>query len=203
MMRIIAMLAASSLAAACTAPAQPDNRVDAPAAAADSEAPAAAGNSATPAPAESAGPTAPGTPGGLAGDRTPVSEAPIADKSAQGAAQVVQAYYALIEAGKYGEAWRLWGGDGEASGKSESAFAAQFEPYTEYHAEVGAPGEMEGAAGSSYVEVPVQTYGKRKDGTPFRERSTVTLRRVNDVPGSTEAQRRWHINGIAPAAAGG
>jgi hypothetical protein len=23
--------------------------------------------------------------------------------------------------------------------------------------------------------------------------ATITMRRVNDVPGSTEAQRRWHI----------
>jgi hypothetical protein len=191
-----ALLVASSLAA-CTAPAEPDNRSQPSAPVGNSPAPAAEGNMAPD------GPAAPGTPGGLADDRAPVAEAPIADKSAQGAAQVVQTYYALIEAKKYDQAWRLWGGEGEASGKSEAAFAAGFDGYSDYHAEVGAPGGMEGAAGSSYVEVPVQTYGRRKDGTPFRERSTVTLRRVNDVPGSTEAQRHWHINGIAPAGAAG
>jgi hypothetical protein len=60
---------------------------------------------------------------------------------------------------------------------------------------------MEGAAGSSYVAVPVRLHGRMKDGTPFRRRVEVTLRRVNDVPGSTEAQRRWHIRAIAPAGA--
>ena len=36
-------------------------------------------------------------------------------------------------------------------------------------------------------------YGRLKDGKEFNSRGTMTLRRVNDVPGSTEEQRRWHI----------
>jgi hypothetical protein len=41
-------------------------------------------------------------------------------------------------------------------------------------------------------------YGERRDGQPFHDKLTVTLRRVNDVPGSTEAQRRWRIERIQP-----
>lgn len=53
-----------------------------------------AGNTAAePAPLD---PPAPGAPGGLPDDRTPVSEASFAPDSAQGAANVVQTYYALI-----------------------------------------------------------------------------------------------------------
>jgi hypothetical protein len=52
---------------------------------------------------------------------------------------------------------------------------------------------MEGAAGSSYVDYPVQLYGRLKDGKEFNLRGTMTLRRVNDVPGSTEQQRKCHI----------
>ena len=52
---------------------------------------------------------------------------------------------------------------------------------------------MEGGAGSHYVEIPVQLYGRLKDGKEFNSRGTMTLRRVNDIPGSTEVQRRWHI----------
>ena len=62
--------------------------------------------------------------------------------------------------------------------------------------EIGKPGDMEGAAGSSYVTVPVIFYGKTKTGGSFRRAADVILRRVNDVPGSTEAQRRWHIERI-------
>ena len=52
---------------------------------------------------------------------------------------------------------------------------------------------MEGAAGSSYVDIPFRLYGRLKDGKPFNQVGTVTLRRVNDVPGSTEEQRSWRI----------
>jgi len=144
-------------------------------------------------------PPAPGTPGGLPDDRTPVSEAPFSETSAQGAANVLQSYFALIEQRRFGEAWRLWSDEGRASGASEAAFGARFAGYREYHANIGAPGEIEGAAGSLYVEVPVQVYGRRADGTPFSAAGPATLRRVNDVPGSTQAQRRWHIASIAIA----
>lgn len=50
--------------------------------------------------------------------------------------------------------------------------------------EVGEPGAMEGAAGSIYIEIPA-TVGDLS--------GTVILRRVNDVPGSTAEQRRWHV----------
>lgn len=142
-------------------------------------------------------PPAPGTPGGLPDDRTPVSETPFSETSAQGAANVLQGYFALIEQRRFGEAWRLWSDEGRASGASEADFAARFAGYREYHANIGAPGEIEGAAGSLYVEVPVQVYGRRVDGTPFSAAGPATLRRVNDVPGSTAAQRRWHIASIA------
>jgi hypothetical protein len=52
---------------------------------------------------------------------------------------------------------------------------------------------MEGAAGSSYVDIPFRLYGKLTSGGPFDLAGMVTLRRVNDVPGSSEEQRRWHI----------
>jgi hypothetical protein len=126
-------------------------------------------------------------------DRTPVSEAPFTDTSAQSAANVVQTYYALLEAGRAAEAWRLWSGAGEASGLGAAEFAARRSRYREYHAEIFAPGAIEGAAGSLYVDVPVRVYGRTAAGAPFERRGTVTLRRVNDVPGSTAEQRRWHI----------
>jgi hypothetical protein len=161
----------------------------------------AAGNAAAPAlavpPVE---PPAPGTPGGLPDDRGPVSEAPFAPTSAQGAANVVQTYYALLESGKYRDAWNLWSDGGKASGMSAADFAASFAKYAEYHAQIGAPGRIEGAAGSLYVEVPVVVYGRLKSGEEVHMNGPVTLRRVNDVPGSTARQRQWHISasGVRP-----
>ena len=126
-------------------------------------------------------------------ERTSVSEAPFTDTSAQGAANVVQTYYALLETGRASKAFRLWSGGGEASGLSEAAFAERLRRYRDYHAEVFAPGPIEGAAGSLYVDVPVRSYGHDADGRTFSRRGTVTLRRVNDVPGSTAEQRRWRL----------
>ena len=129
-------------------------------------------------------PPAPGEPGGLPDDRTPISEGAIDPKSGQGAGQVVQSYFALTESGRFAEANKLW-----SAGVERLDLAG----YREIHANIGAPGDVAGGAGSLYVEIPVQLYGRLKDGKAFNSRGTMTLRRVNDVPGSTEEQRRWRI----------
>jgi hypothetical protein len=134
-------------------------------------------------------PPAPGEPGGLPDDRTPLAEGPIDPKSAQGAAQVLQRYFALLESGETTEARELW-----SNGRVPSEFASRLAQYGEVHANIGAPGDTEGAAGSIYVDVPVQLYGRLRDGKEFNARGTMTLRRVNDVPGSTAEQRNWHIH---------
>jgi hypothetical protein len=136
-------------------------------------------------------PPAPGTPGGLPDDRTPLAEGPIDPESAQGAGQVAQSYFALIEAGEYARAFRLREPD---PALSQAAFVADLSRYADYHAQIGAPGRVEGAAGSLYVEIPVVIYGRLKSGEPVHLSGPVTLRRVNDVPGSTAAQRRWRIS---------
>ncbi len=138
-------------------------------------------------------PIPPGQPGGLADDRTPLPEGPIDPKSGQGAAQVVQTYYALLGEKKYAQAWKLWSGQGEASGMTADAFAASFNAFSQYDVQIGGPGQMEGAAGSSFVDVPVQIFGRTSAGAPFHRLGAVTLRRVNDVPGSTDEQRQWRI----------
>ena len=75
----------------------------------------------------------------------------------------------------------------------EARFAAAYDKYATIHSEVGRPTDMEGAAGSSYITVPFRLYGTLRSGGPFNLVGSLTLRRVNDVPGSTEAQRHWHI----------
>lgn len=135
---------------------------------------------------------APGTRAGLANDMTPVSEAPFTDDSAQGGANVVQRYYARIEQGEYAQAWALWQDGGKASGMTADAFAASFGKYSEYHADIGAPSDVDAGAGQRYVTVPVVVYGKMKDGTGFNLKGSVTLQRT-EVDGATPEQRHWHI----------
>ena len=144
----------------------------------------------TPAPLE---PAAPGMPGGLANDGTPVGEAPFTDESAQGAAQIIQTSDALIEAGKHRQAWALWENGGKASGMTAQAFAASFGKFAEYHANIGAPGDVDAGAGQRYVTVPVQVYGRLKDGNrPFNMTGTVTLHRTI-VDGASAEQKSWRI----------
>ncbi|QDZ06696.1 hypothetical protein FPZ24_03730 [Sphingomonas panacisoli] len=156
---------------------------------------------ATPAPLN---PAAPGQPGGLADDKTPVSEAPFTPDSPQGAANVVQAYYALIGEGKYADAWKLWGDGGKASGQSADAFAASFGKYSEYRANIGAPGREDAGAGQRYVTVPVQPYARLKDGTAAYWIGSIVLHRTV-VDGATADQKAWRIKSIdlkpAPPAA--
>jgi hypothetical protein len=129
----------------------------------------------------------------LPDDRTPLAEpkGPIDPKGAEAAGQVVQHYGALIEQKRWAESWKLW-----SNVDTAKEFDRNWRDDSNVHIEIGKPGDMEGAAGSSYVTVPIVFYGKTNAGGPFRRHGDVILRRVNDVPGSTEAQRRWHIERI-------
>ena len=121
----------------------------------------------------------------------PEPKGPIDPKTAEAAGQVVQHYGALIEQGRWTESWKLW-----SSPDSAKQFDRNWRQDSEVHMEIGKPGDTEGAAGSIYTTVPVVFYGKTKAGGSFRRAADVILRRVNDVPGSTEAQRQWHIERI-------
>lgn len=131
-------------------------------------------------------PPAPGTPGGLPDDRTPLDERPAAAGSAQAAATVVETYYAFVESGRTAEAARL-----RTDGRPED-----LKPYASLHAQVGAPGTVEGAAGSLFVEVPVVLYGRYVTGGEYHASGKAVLRRVNDVPGATAEQLTWRIERI-------
>ena len=145
-------------------------------------------------------PPAPGQPGGLPREKAPTSEGKIDPKSEQGAAQVVQVYGGLLEQGKYAEAYKMWGQGGDVAGMTEKQFTDRFAQYSEVRTMVGAPTEPEGAAGSIYVTVPMQIYGRLKSGGTFNLVGPIILKRVNNVPGATKAQLEWHLSksGLKP-----
>ena len=111
------------------------------------------------------------------------------DPASAAAAQAVLIDYARhLESGQLSEARRSW-----TEGSDSSIIDGQLEQFDRIKAEVGNPGRMEGAAGSSYIEIPLDLTGLTRNGKPLALSGTAILRRVNDVPGSTELQRRWHI----------
>lgn len=95
------------------------------------------------------------------------------ESESKGATEVLRRYYALIEKGRYTEAYALR----EAEKTNAEAFAAHFERFETQKVTVGSSSRPVQAGDWLYVEVPVQTYGTMKDGKPFGSAGTVTLRR--------------------------
>jgi hypothetical protein len=92
-----------------------------------------------------------------------------------GAADVLKSYFAAIEVRDHEAARQLR----DSSGRQPTAeeFAANFERYAEHRATVGTPSLVVEAGEWQYVEVPVQRYGKFRDGKTFVNAGTVSLRR--------------------------
>jgi hypothetical protein len=127
--------------------------------------------------APSAQPSAP-APTGAALDTSAVHER----KSPE---RVVRFYAAALEQGQWdlaASAWRV------SSGVTGATLKASYDRGVPLRLDVG-KGDAEGAAGSIYYEVPVTL--RFGGGKP--EQGTLTLRRVNDVPGATADQLDWRI----------
>ena len=121
-------------------------------------------------------------------------------KSPAAAVAVLRDYCDAIAHKDYGSAYRKWAADGQAAGMSERQFADSFAKYDAFDCSFGPAGPIEGAAGSAYITIPVVVTGTLTKGGGFVMRGPITLKRVNDVPGSTAEQRRWHISssGLKP-----
>jgi len=100
---------------------------------------------------------------------------------------VLKRWAAAIEARDWAQVRALWGNHGADSGLSPSAFAARWRHLAHPLVTLGS-GQQEGAAGSSYYTAPVRI----EDGGRIVA-AAITLRRVNNVPGASAEQLRWHF----------
>ncbi|MCD9032289.1 hypothetical protein LDO32_11190 [Luteimonas sp. Y-2-2-4F] len=132
-------------------------------------------------------PPAPAAPGA---DPAVGTLSPEADR--EQAAATVRDYYAAIQARDYPRAYALWSDGGRSSGQSPEQFAAGFASTRSVDLQLGAPGEVEGAAGSRYVEVPVSLTARQDDGSLRRYAGRYVLRRAV-VDGASTDQRAWRI----------
>lgn len=113
-------------------------------------------------------------------------------KSTDAALDLARQFAGLVSARKFDQAYALLQA---ASGFASAAdLKRHFAPYSDLDLTVidSPPPEPEGAAGSIYLTVQAELSGM-VGGRRVHHPATITLRRVNDVPGSSEAQRRWHI----------
>lgn len=108
--------------------------------------------------------------------------------TAAAAVAVVRRYYDAVSAHDYRRAYALWHGQ-----RTYAAFVAGYRHTRSVRVRFVPPFDVEGAAGSSYADIPVKVDARLDDGRVQHFRGSYTLRRVNDIDGSTAAQRRWHI----------
>ena len=112
-------------------------------------------------------------------------------KSPAAAKAVVADYAAAAEKGQFTEAAKYW-----TNATSAAQFAATLEDYPKVKLTAGEPSDEEGAMGSIFITVPVTLDLTLRSGSPYQMTCKAAVRRVNDVPGSSAEQRRWHIESI-------
>ena len=125
--------------------------------------------------------------------RTPFGEVKglIDPTSREAATRLVHDFADLLNARKFEDAYRLL----RPGARPRDQFVESFAKIDPLRVTVGAAGRPEGAAGSIYMSVPLTISGVRHKRV-IREHALVFVRRVNNVPGATEAQREWHISNI-------
>jgi hypothetical protein len=111
---------------------------------------------------------------------------------AEAAVAVIDAYYAAINRRDYDRAYRYWSGEGSASGQSLEQFTKGFADTAAVELRTGTPGRIDPAAGSRYVEIPIEITATTTVGKTQRFRGHYVLRR-SVVDGATVEQRQWHI----------
>jgi len=128
-----------------------------------------------------------------AGEEDAAQAAPTLDEAALTDRENPQRLLAYIAAaaaqGQWGQGARAWHeGQMDAAGL-KAELGGQEAPRVTF-----GTGMAEGAAGSLYYETTIEV---APAGASPGRKGTITLRRVNDVPGAEEWQLNWHVDRIA------
>ena len=110
---------------------------------------------------------------------------------AEDAVQLIRNYYRWINQKKYQGAFNIWEQreDGyAANGQSFEKFAGGFSDTASVSVEIGEPGEIEGAAGSNYIKIPVVISAMTKSGQAQKFAGTYTMRSSNMAD-----DKSWYI----------
>lgn len=136
------------------------------------------------APGDAVAPGFPGDPG--------MESAPSSEPGVEDAVLVVHDYYAAINARNYAMAYALWSDAGRSSGQTPQQFADGFRDTRQVNVQIDAPGRLDAAAGSRYVEVPLAITAIGNDGSVHKYVGAYVLRRAV-VDGANAEQRQWRI----------
>ena len=124
-------------------------------------------------------------------DLTPAVLSPDAERSEAGARNVLLNFARALEMREYDQAWAILGAQAQNQW-SKARFNSLFDGLRDITVAVS-DGIMEGAAGSSYYTSDAEITATEASGSPLRIEGPIGLRRVNDLPGSSAEERRWHI----------
>lgn len=108
------------------------------------------------------------------------------------AIDVIRQYYNAINQRNYQQAYQYWGDNGAASGQSFDAFKQGYAQTASVQIEIGQPGQVKGAAGSRYVDIPIAIASVTTSGETQRFRGKYVMRRTA-VKSAPEAQQKWHL----------
>ena len=108
------------------------------------------------------------------------------------AVAVIQGYYDALDRRDYEQAYRAWQSNGSASHQTFEAFKDGFAETTSTQVKISEPSQVEGAAGSQYIRVPVMLTATAKNQTVQHFKGTYVLRR-SLVDGTSADDRTWHI----------
>lgn len=120
------------------------------------------------------------------------SQNAIPEPTPEDAAAVIRDYYASINSRSFARAYSLWSDGGRSSGQSPEQFAGGFAETAKVDVEIQPPGQVDAAAGSRYIEVPVAIAATRNDGSVHKYVGAYVLRRAV-VDGASAEQRAWRI----------
>lgn len=144
-------------------------------------------------PADAATPPAPTEAAPEPATQTPAQSSQRPLSEAERALDAARRFTTALSDQRFVDAYAMWKAGGSSPRPGESEFAAKFAAFRSLLARPELPDRVEGAAGSLYAEVPVTLTGETIGGEAFKRTGTITLKRVNDVPGATPEQLRWHI----------
>ena len=124
----------------------------------------------------------------------PAPLTPEAERGETGARNVLLSFARAIELREFDQAWAMLD-EADQAKWSKSEWRKLFADLGEITVAVPG-GTMEGAAGSSYYTSQATITADDENGRPVRYEGPIVLRRVNDVPGASAEQLRWHIDSV-------
>lgn len=129
----------------------------------------------------------------------------VAGPAEQDAVRVIRHYYSAIDHKNYKAAFNDWWGASRGvlpTGQTYTAFRKGFKQTATVAVNVGTPGEVEGAMGSSYIEIPVAIEALTITGKRQLFAGKYTLRKSNltAADGVPPEEMTWHLYAASLAA---